>query len=171
MHDSHFSRIIVIGNSGSGKTTLAAQMAAVMGCRNVALDDIYWEGPAGVKKRVEPAAKQMTAAVAATPHWVIEGVFGWLVDVAMPRATTLIWLDLPWAECKAGIEARGPQYSPSQAEYEALLEWAAAYWSRDTSSSEAGHARIFKAFAGNKVALRSRTAVAAFAEQLSQQHT
>ena len=26
---------------------------------------------------------------------LFEGVFGWLAEVAVPRATTLIWLDVP----------------------------------------------------------------------------
>jgi adenylate kinase family enzyme len=160
------SRILIIGNSGAGKTTLGRQLAAITGGRHVALDDIYWEGVAGLKKRVEPAAKQMTSAVAEQPCWVIEGVFGWLVEVALPRATALIWLDLPWNECKAGLEARGPAYSPSPAEYAALVQWASEYWTRQTASSEAGHRKIFDAVSGAKVALRSRADIAEFLARL-----
>jgi hypothetical protein len=163
MPNDCFHRTIIIGNSGAGKTTLATRLAQLTGGRHVALDDIYWDGPAGLIKRVEPAAKQMTAAAAEGPNWVIEGVFGWLVDVASPRATALIWLDLPWADCKAGLEARGPGRSPSPEEYAALLGWAEQYWSRQSSSSAAGHAEIFDTFAGHKRALRSRAEVAAFA--------
>jgi adenylate kinase family enzyme len=123
MFEALHCRTLIIGNSGAGKTTLGRQIAAVTGGRHIALDDIYWEGAAGLKKRVEPAAKQLTSAAAAEPCWVIEGVFGWLVDVAVPRATALLWLDLPWAACKAGLEARGPSYSPSPAEYDALVQW------------------------------------------------
>ena len=160
-------RMIVIGNSGSGKTTFAAQIAASLRCPHVDLDTVYWQDQIRLAKRVEPAAKQMVAALAARPHWVIEGVYGWLADVAAPRATALIWLNLPWAECKAGLEARGPGYSPSQAEYDALLAWAERYWSRDTPSSEAGHRKIFDAFSGYKVALSRRADVAALAGRLA----
>lgn len=167
MPDHSFHRTIIMGNSGSGKTTLATRLAMATGGQHVALDDIYWDGPAGIKKRVEPVAKQMTVAVADGTSWVIEGVFGWLVDVAIPRATALIWLDLPWAECKAGLETRGPQYSPSLAEYDALLGWAEQYWSRQSSSSAAGHAKIFDAFPGHKLLMRNRFGVAAFAQGLA----
>jgi energy-coupling factor transporter ATP-binding protein EcfA2 len=160
-------RTVIIGNSGAGKTTLAHHLAALTGARHVALDDIYWVNQAGLQKRVEPVAKQMTAEIAATPQWVIEGVFGWLAEVALPRATALIWLNLPWADCKAGLEARGPQYSPSPEEYEALLLWAENYGNRQTPSSETGHRKIFDAFIGTKVALTSRASVAALLKQLA----
>jgi energy-coupling factor transporter ATP-binding protein EcfA2 len=166
MLDHFRQRTVIIGNSGAGKTTLAQQLAVVSDARHIALDDIYWVNQAGLDKRVEPVAKQMTAEIAETPQWVIEGVFGWLAEVALPRATALIWLNLPWAECKAGLEARGPQYSPSPEEYEALLAWAANYGIRQTPSSEAGHRKIFDAFSGTKVALTSRSDVAAWLRQV-----
>ena len=31
-----------------------------------------------------------------------EGVYGWLAEVAVPRATALIWLDIPWDVCREG---------------------------------------------------------------------
>jgi len=39
----------------------------------------------------------MTLEVSTQPLWIIEGVYGWLAEVALPRATALIWLDLPWS--------------------------------------------------------------------------
>jgi ABC-type oligopeptide transport system ATPase subunit len=154
-------RVLIIGNSGSGKTTLARQLADATGGLHIDLDTVYWQDQTGLKKRVEPAAKQMVAELSQQPHWVIEGVYGWLVQVAAPRATALVWLNLPWAECKAGLEARGPGYSPSQAEYDALLAWAERYWTRDTPSSEAGHRKLFDAFSGYKLALSNRADLAA----------
>jgi adenylate kinase family enzyme len=167
MLKSFRGRTVLIGNSGAGKTTLARQLAGLTGARHVALDDIYWVNQATLQKRMEPIAKQMTAAVAASPQWVIEGVFGWLAEVALPRATALIWLNLPWPDCKAGLEARGPDHSPSPQEYEALLQWAEHYSIRRTSSSEAGHRKIFDAFAGTKVELTSRADGAAFLKLLA----
>ncbi|MFY9956597.1 hypothetical protein [Bradyrhizobium sp.] len=43
----------------------------------------------------EDAAKRMVADAAAESKWIIEGVYGWLAELALPRATSLIWLDLP----------------------------------------------------------------------------
>jgi hypothetical protein len=149
-------RTIIIGNSGSGKSTLAAWLAEQARCDHVDLDQVYWADQRLLRKRVAPAARAMVAKIASGESWVIEGVFGWLVDEAVARATTLVWLDPPWSDCKAGLEARGPAASPSEAEYQALLLWAGQYWGRSTSSSHAGHRKIYEAFAGDKVVLRGR---------------
>jgi adenylate kinase family enzyme len=159
-------RILILGNSGSGKSTLAAQIASVAACPHIPLDAIYWIDQRTLHKRGEAAARQITAARADEPAWVMEGVYGWLADIAMPRATEMIWLDLSWPDCKTGLETRGPSQSPSQAEYEALLVWAGQYWARQTASSHTGHQRIFDRFAGRKSALRQRADVAAFAASI-----
>lgn len=166
MRDALRKRTVIIGNAGSGKSTLAAHVGAFAGCACVDLDAIYWEDQLALRKRVKPAAIQMLAAHSLEPTWVIEGVYGWLADVATPRATALVWLDLQWDDCRAGLEARGPSGSSSEAEYDGLLAWAGQYWTRKTPSSHAGHQSIFDGFAGCKAALRSRGEVAAFVNGL-----
>lgn len=162
MRDALCHRTVIIGNSGSGKSTLAAVIAAFAGGPGISLDDIYWADQAALKKRAQPLAIQMAKHQSLEPTWVIEGVYGWLVDVVTPRATALVWLDLPWADCRAGLEARGRQRGESAAEFTDLLGWAQQYWSRQTPSSHAGHRKIFDPFPGQKITLRSRDEVAAF---------
>ena len=154
-------RSLIIGNSGSGKSTLAAQITAFAECPNVSLDQIYWVDQLALTKRGAVAAKKMAAEIADQPRWVIEGVYGWLIDAVTPRATALIWLDLPWPDCRAGLVARGPM-GVTDAEFDDLLTWAQAYSTRQTPSSHCGHAKIFGDFAGKKVRLTSRADVEAF---------
>jgi hypothetical protein len=101
----------------------------------------------------------MTQAEAAGPRWIIEGVYGWLAEVALPRATSLIWLDLPWEDCRAGLLQRGPWPGVDEAGFAEFLSWAEAYTSRRTSTSRAGHGRFFEAFAGPKTRLDSREGI------------
>ena len=166
----NLTRTIVIGNSGSGKSTLASQIAEAAGgeaaCRVVNLDTIYWIDQPGLAKRGAVAAKVMIAEHATADRWVIEGVYGWLIDTITARATDLIWLDLPWSECEAGLLARGPQ-GVDEAEFQALISWARAYRDRTTPSSHTGHAAIYDAFTGPKCVLVSRAEVAAFATRLA----
>jgi ABC-type dipeptide/oligopeptide/nickel transport system ATPase component len=166
MLDALRHRTLIIGNSGSGKSTVGAQVAAFSRCSHIDLDHIYWEDQALLKKRVAPLAAAMIASVSLTPVWVVEGVYSWLVDVAAPRATVLIWLDVPWSECKAGLEGRGPVSGISDPEFNGLLTWAENYWVRQTPSSHAGHQKIFDAFCGEKRAMTSRAEVVAFANGL-----
>ena len=163
MLDALAQRTIIIGNSGSGKSTLAAKISAALAIPHVGLDEIYWIDQTFLKKRGQAEALEMAQRVALAPAWVIEGVFGWLVDVVSPRATLLVWLDLPWGDCEAGLLERGPVYGSDAVEFKGLLAWAHLYGERQTSSSRAGHGKIFDAFTGQKLKLETRAKVEAFA--------
>src|ERR1700730_4235832 len=169
MLDALKHRTVIIGNSGSGKSTLATRIAEYAKCAVVDLDMIHWDGDGFGKKRDEGLAKQMTASISVEPHLVIEGIYGWLADVATPRATALIWLNLPWNECKAGLERRGPRRVASDVEFAQLMLWAERYWIRQTPSSFVGHSKIFDQFTGKKIALDHRPAVSEFLKLLPNQ--
>jgi adenylate kinase family enzyme len=162
MHNAISHRTLIIGNAGSGKSTLAAKLAARAGCAHIRLDDIYWIDQALLRKRGAADARQLLQALAVEPSWVIEGVFGWLAEIAIARATELIWLDLLWIECQAGLLARGTLAGQSAAEFADLLAWSQQYWMRESSSSHGAHRALFDAFGGETVALRSRAEVAEF---------
>ena len=159
MLDALRQRTLIIGNSGSGKSTLARALAARLGIRAIDLDPLHWEDHVGTK-RDEAAARQLVLAEAAAPHWIIEGVYGWLAAVAMPRATALVWLDMPWTVCRAGLLERGPWKEVNEAGFAEFLAWAEAYWGRPTSTSFEGHRRLFDDFAGAKARLQSRAEAA-----------
>jgi hypothetical protein len=59
------------------------------------LDLIHWKDGGLGAKQDEDAARQKVADLAATERWVIEGVYGWLAEVAVPRAMALIWRPAP----------------------------------------------------------------------------
>ena len=92
MFESLSQRTVIIGNSGAGKSALAESLAASMHVPVIDLDLLNWEGN-GYGRTLE---------VSTQPLWIIEGVYGWLAEVALPRATALIWLDFPWNLCRAG---------------------------------------------------------------------
>ena len=166
MHSALETRTLIIGNSGSGKSTLAEHVAVCAACRVIDLDDIHWEKiPAG-KKRDETLAIQMAESVAGEPKWVIEGVYGWLAEAVTPRATALVWLNLPWNECKAGLEQRGARRGDTEVQFSELLQWAERYWMRQTPTSFVGHSRIFEEFRGAKWALTNRSDVNDFQKSL-----
>jgi adenylate kinase family enzyme len=155
-------RTLIIGNAGSGKSTLAEHLAALKAAPSIDLDRLHWEaGPYGVK-RDKDAARQLARTAAHGPRWIIEGAFGWLAEIAVPRATTLIWLDLSWDACRAGVLARGLRRGSTEDDLKELLKWVEAYWDRQTSSSFIGHLTIFENFPGAKHRLGTREKVSAF---------
>jgi len=103
----------------------------------------------------------MVSAVAAEPRWIIEGVFGWLAAVALPFATSLVWLDMPWTVCSEGLVSRGPSTGATPEQHAELLAWAEAYWHRSTSTSLAGHRALFDNFVGDRYRLVQRSDTAA----------
>jgi hypothetical protein len=117
---------------------------------------LHWEENGYGSKRNEAAARKMVLDISDQPRWIIEGVFGWLAEVALPKATALIWLDLPWDLCRAGLLARGLRRGATTQDAAELIKWAEAYWTRQTPSSFAGHSEMFNDFSGIKLRLQSR---------------
>jgi adenylate kinase family enzyme len=149
-------RLVVIGNSGSGKSTLAEGISVAARLPVYDLDLIHWQDDG--RKREEAASKGLVSELASTDAWIIEGVYGWLAQVALPRATALIWTDIPWAECQDGLTKRGLRRGMTDDDQKSLIAWARDYWSRATSSSFVGHESIFNALEGKKLRLTTRQA-------------
>jgi adenylate kinase family enzyme len=130
LHPDLGTRIVLIGNSGSGKSTLAQRIADRLALPVLDLDLIHWEGEGYGRKRDENAARALATQAAGGPRWIIEGVYGWLASAALPRAESLIWLDLPWSECRDKLIARGMRRGADPDDFAALLAWAEGYWTR-----------------------------------------
>ena len=156
MFQSLSQRTVIIGNSGAGKSALAESLATLIHVPVTDLDLLNWEGDRYGRRRGENVARRMTLEVSAQPLWIIEGVYGSLAEVALPRATALIWLDFPWSLCRAGLLAREPRRGATDQDAVELLNWAETYWIRQTTSSFAGHSRMFNNFASTKLRLENR---------------
>jgi adenylate kinase family enzyme len=91
---THKLRIVVVGTSCSGKTTLAHRIAAAKNLPHIELDALHW----GPNWTPAPLAdfRQAVAAQAALAAWVIDGNYGKVRDLIWPRATHLVWLNLPF---------------------------------------------------------------------------
>jgi adenylate kinase family enzyme len=156
-----FARTVIVGNGGSGKSWLAERLAVALSTSAVDLDEIHWL-PGGFNARREPtSAIEMVRTKAAEDQWVLEGVYGWLANEALPRATALIWLDVPIEECIANVKARGLRRGGDEAAFMALVDWVGDYAVRTNANSRVAHERAFDTFAGHRAKIASRTEMAA----------
>ncbi|WP_210483015.1 AAA family ATPase [Microvirga antarctica] len=94
-------RILVIGSPGAGKSTLARRLAAALGLPLIHLDREYfgpgWTMPSKSEWRVR------ATELASRPAWVMDGNYASTFDIRVPRATAVVWLDVPRWACAARV--------------------------------------------------------------------
>jgi len=140
-------RILVLGPSGAGKSTLARRIGARLGIPVVHLDAFHWN-PGWIES--EPSRfREQLAQAAAGDAWVIDGNYTAHLDLRLPRAEAVIWLDLPrhvyfrravWRSMRNYGRERddlGPG-CPEQFELSFLTHWVWNYKTR----SRAHHAQL-----------------------------
>jgi adenylate kinase family enzyme len=161
IHPETFARTVIVGNGGSGKSWLAERLAAALSTSAIDLDEIHWL-PGGFSAPREPAiAKDLVRAKAAGDGWVIEGVYGWLAKEALPRASALIWLNIPVEDCIANVRARGLRRGGDEAAFTALIEWVGEYHVRTNANSRLAHEQAFDSFEDHRAKITSRAEMAA----------
>jgi adenylate kinase family enzyme len=86
-------RILILGPSGAGKSTLARCVGERLGLPVVHLDAINWN-PGWVQTETG-RFRERVAEAAASDTWVMDGNYTAHIDLRLPRAEAVIWLDLP----------------------------------------------------------------------------
>ncbi len=95
---------MVVGNSGAGKSTFSGLLAEALSLAPVYLDLYFWKP--GWQPCDAAVWRKRVAALAAEDEWVMDGNFAETFDLRMPRADTLIWLDLSRAACLVRVTTR-----------------------------------------------------------------
>jgi adenylate kinase family enzyme len=101
-------RILVIGSPGAGKSTLARRLARRLDLPLVHLDREFF-GP-GWSEPPRPDWRRQVARLVAQPRWVMDGNYGSTFDLRVPRASVVIWLDLPRWRCLLNVTWRVLRY-------------------------------------------------------------
>lgn len=170
-------RTVIIGNSGSGKSHLAKSLASLHPSPVIHLDRIFWMPGGFNEKKSKDEMIREVEQKRKENSWIVEGVFGELAGLFLPRAQRLIYLEMDWATCQSGLKLRGSESSrqldPVKAEenFSKLLLWAEQYWTRRDLRSAAGHLRLFSEFAGSKLKFSRRTEVDEFLKHQKQIQT
>ncbi len=164
------NRILIFGNSGSGKTWLASKLSdSTKVCYS--LDHIFWEAEGYNQKKSENDVAREIQDIKNQSRWIVEGVFGHLLVELLDFTDVIIFLDLPWSNCKEALLKRGSESSKKLDKEEAdknfqeLVKWASGYTYRDTKASQSYHAFLYKQFDKVKYKLSSRNEINDFIKQ------
>lgn len=148
-------RIVIFGNSGSGKTTMARRLSEQHRVPHLDLDQLAWSSP-GVRKPHDDSAAEIHAFAAAAPEWIADGCYADLLEVVIPYATEIRFLNPGVETCVANALARPwePEKYASKADQDArlsfLIEWIRKYETRTDEYSLIRHRRLFDEFGGPK---------------------
>jgi adenylate kinase family enzyme len=155
------TRVAILGNSGAGKSMLAGWLARAGDLAALDLDTVAWEpGQPAVERPDELAMAEVTAFCAAHPRWVIEGCYANLIAAAFAFEPLLVFLNPGPDACAEHCRARPwePHKFASKQEQDAglpfLLDWVAAYYTREGPLSLRAHRQVYDAYAGPKVELQ-----------------
>jgi adenylate kinase family enzyme len=165
------TRTVIIGNSGAGKSYLTESLSTICSAPVVHLDQLFWMPGGFNEKRPKDEIKSEIERKRKDSSWIVEGVFGELAEMFLPQAQSLIFLDMDWTACHAGLLARGSESSKqleavkAEENFKKLFLWAEQYWTRTNLCSRSGHLRLFSNFAGLKFKFTSRAEVDGFLNQ------
>jgi len=90
-------RILILGNCGSGKTTLGQRLGAMLGLPVVHLDRYYWQP--GWREPAPEQWRQKVAELAAGEAWIMDGNYYRSLDLRLPRADAVLYLNYPTWLC------------------------------------------------------------------------
>lgn len=162
-------RLLIMGNAGSGKSTRARALAAQHDLVHLDLDTIVWEpGKIAVARPPGQVQAELLAFATTRDRWVAEGCYGDVIEAALPYCSELVFMNPGLDACLENNRRRPwePHKYASMAEQQSklafLLDWVAAYYTREGTLSYLHHRRLFDAFAGSKrevVTLDSYSAV------------
>lgn len=97
-------RIVVVGTTGSGKSRLAVEIASILGCSVIELDELHWLP--GWRMRSEPEFLAAVSAAVDGPGWVVAGNYSRTWPLTMPRAELVVWLDYGFWRVLARLVSR-----------------------------------------------------------------
>lgn len=158
-------QVVIFGNSGSGKSTLAKELSAE-NLAHLDLDSVAWRPlssseSAPERKPIAESRRAIDVFTNANESWVIEGCYADLLEIAVAKATEIIFLNLPVEACISNAKSRPwelHKYASKEAQdenLEMLVGWIAQYAERDDVFSKSAHERLFQCYQGKKTMVTS----------------
>ena len=141
---------------------MARALAARHGVALLELDTVVWEpGKVAVLRPREDIEADFERFLDSNETWVVEGCYGELVEMALPRCSELVFLN-PGLEACVVNNRRRPwephKYESAEAQdsmLSNLIEWVAGYYTRSDQWSLAYHRHIYDSYNGTRFEVKS----------------
>lgn len=101
-------RVLIVGCSGAGKSTFARRLGAISGLPVTHLDRLFWQ-PGWVPPNAE-TWRDTVSRVAAGQLWIVDGNYRAALEIALPIADTVIWLDVARHVCLSRVTRRAIRF-------------------------------------------------------------
>jgi adenylate kinase family enzyme len=96
--------VAIIGSGGAGKSTFARELGERTGLPVIHLDALFW-GP-NWAPMPKPEWIELERTLIAGERWIMDGNYGSTQDLRLPRADTVIFLDIPRLVCLWSVITR-----------------------------------------------------------------
>ncbi|MBC7774990.1 MAG: AAA family ATPase [Phycisphaerae bacterium] len=102
-------RILILGSGGSGKTTFTRKLAAKTQLPVYHLDALHWKPNWTAPNKA--AWQYQVADLVQENSWIIDGSYFGTLNLRLPRAELIVFLDMPNWRCIWNILKRRVQYA------------------------------------------------------------
>lgn len=155
-------KVLLFGNSRSGKSTLANEFKNSEGLAHLDLDELAWLSSNPPKRApLGESLPKIMEFTQCSDAWVIEGCYSDLLEVAVPEANEIVFLNLPVDLCIENTKNREwePHKYPSKEKQddnlEMLFDWISDYEHRNDVFSRNSHLKLYHSFIGKKTMFTS----------------
>ena len=150
-------KILIFGNSGSGKSTLARRLCNAEGLSHLDLDTLAWNPTTPPERKcLNESRSDIFNFIHSNEGWVVEGCYADLLEIIVPFASEIIFMNLPIEACVKNAKNRPwepHKYASKEAQdknLKMLIDWISQYSARTDTFSELTHNKLYRQYAGKK---------------------